>query len=509
MRRIQFVRQLVGFLSAAGLLVPAITAQAAPVQSAPKSSHAKKKADTASAGISIVTGVSVVEEKGTSAVEILSTLPSVPSIQFLDSPPRLVIDLLHAQIGLKEKPGDVHAEPHPGANQGDILAVRTEQFQADPPITRVVLDLKVPYAYTWDEEGNRLMVRLKPVEDANAATRTSRMKTRPVLGTASAINPSLSANEVSLDQSKIAPGSTLTSGTDIAVLHLSRGGEVRICPGSAVSVTPSKTNKDLMLGMNTGALETHYALQSSADTVMTPDFRILFAGPGEFDFAVSTNAHGDTCVRGLQGNGSSAIVSELMGDRIYQVKPNEQAVFRGGQIDKVDNNIPLECGCPTSPLVMRTEVGPAAAPGANSTVAQSTVSALSSTPAAGTPGNLAAGNKDLPPLSNGPEIRPVPPSDPNAVHVQVEAPMVFHAKQEPSEPNAPASPGPASDGKNLPVTRPRAEPDQPAPSVAVTPPATAPVAQAQPAQPQKPIENPSGPRRVMRRIKGFFSSIFH
>ncbi len=435
----------------------------------------------------IVTSVRVVQDRGLPAVEIVTSHPVLPTIQMLDSPPRLVVDLANARIGATHKRTPVL--------QQDLLTLRAEQFQNDPPVTRIVLDLLVTYGYSWDVSGDTLMVRLKPAEDPNAASRKPTRQPPQALSitpveTAAAVPVTSGVGDVVMAGKHLAAGSSLTAGSDTSVLLLSRGGEVRVCPGTTLSVTPSKKTKDLMLGMSTGAMETHYSLAASADTVLTPDFRILFAGPGEFHYAISTDSHGTTCVRGLKGNTSAALVSELIGDRVYQVKPNEQAVFRLGRIDKVDTEVPLECGCPPPPAVNRVETAPAnplpeSALPANVTLDQGNAAAGNGVKQTGTAPQV---------LSNGPEIQPVPPSKPEDIHVQVDAPLVFQGKK--ASATAPAA----------------AIPDATTPP-ATSPPATTPASphiEAQldvpPAAPE-PAPKPEH-RSVLHKIGRFFAGIW-
>jgi hypothetical protein len=432
----------------------------------------------------LVKSVRIIHERGVPVVEILSSGgPVIPEIQMLASPPRLVIDLPNSRLGLVQKRIAIQKE--------NILTMRVDQYQQKPPVTRIVLDLLAPYGYSWDGAGSRLLVRLKPTEDGNAGKNSLQPPTVPgmSLDAAPAVVPVGGGSGVLvLAGSRIGSGSTVTAGSDTAILRLSRGGELRVCPGTTVSVTPSETKRDLMLGLSTGALEAHYALKASADTVLTPDFRIMFAGPGEFHFAISADAQGNTCVRSLKGNTSSAIVSELMGDRIYQVRPTEQAVFHSGQIDKVDADVPLECGCaPPSPL-MRAQA-PFAPNVPDSELPAKARIGGSDTPAASAGNSSLGATPSETRLSHGPETAPLPPSQANDVHVQIDAPFVFTAKNR----AAGGSPAPVQAAKDLPVV------DSPARQVHLDTVVESPL-------PEK--QNKPEHRGFFRRVKGMFSAIF-
>jgi hypothetical protein len=387
-----------------------------------------------------VQSIRIVHEGGAPAVEILSRGGQIfPDIQLLQSPPRLVIDIANSHLATLPKRTPVH--------QDNILAIRADQYQLKPPVTRIVLDLQAPYAFSWDGVGNRLMVRLKPAEDPEVANRvTPRQQATEVSMTpVASVIPVVSGSGRVIAAAGLAPGSSVSAGDDTAVLEMRRGGEVRVCPHTTISVTPARNRRDVMLGMSTGAVEAHDSLESSSDSVITPDFRILFAGPGEFHFAISADSRGNTCVRALKGNTASATVSEVVGDRVYQVKPTEQAVFHGGQIDKIDANVPLECGCPAPPSMEQAEstvVAVAKMP--DKATLGGNLTELKSAPDPSDPAippDTDAPSSSIPltkTLTNGPETRPLPGVKPGEMHVQVDVPFVFTAKNRiPAVPPAP------------------------------------------------------------------------
>jgi hypothetical protein len=427
-------------------------------------------------------------------VEILSSRPLVPTITKLDNPPRLVIDLPNADL-----PGTlVSGSTAIDFPSQEIRRVRINQYQTKPRVARVVVDLLKPVGQTWDAAGNRLMVRLHPVSEATAKPPSVPAFTQGIQPVAVPLGPGSSGTLV-LAGNRVAAGSSVTAGSDTSVLRLERGGEVRVCPGTTVSVTSSQKGHALMLGMSTGALEAHYNLDASADSILTPDFRILLAGPGEFHYAISADSRGNTCVRALPGNTASVIVAELLGEGNYQVKPSEQIVFRSGRLNLVDSAVPVSCGCPPpstpvlrasadpAPIVSDAKLSPSvrvAQPGDE--LKSVAFDPSTSVPQLGSPSPSQATVSAFPP-----ETAALPPSKPNDVHIQVEAPFVFRASDLPAPNRTPApKPAPIVEAELLQV------PDLPRPATfetEVLPP------------PQAQIKPHHG---VFAKIRGFFAAIF-
>ncbi len=456
-------------------------AQAQPSAGKPSASKTSPKRRTATP-IAAIKSFRVIQEKTGPAVEILATHPMVPAIQLINDPTRLVIDVANARLDAQEKRISVQSD--------EISAVRADQFQAKPPVVRIVVDLLAPRTYTWEAAGNRLVVHLgkNPTEASHSPFQSPTVASLtpappPVVKAVRAAGPlALAANAASV-------GSSFTAGADTAVLTLSSGGEVRVCPGTTLSITPSQNKHNLLLGMNTGALETHLQLDASSDSVMTPDFRILLVGPGEFHYAFSADSQGNTCVRALPGNSASAIVTELMGDRTYQVKSTDQLVFRAGQLDRVDMAVPLECGCPPPRQAIERATNSLPADNAAATEALRPVNANPSQPASSP--QIEAPSGGVPAGNSVPAV----PVVPNELHVQISAPLVFQATGPP--------PAPVEDVRALPLdTRELQTPKlNVAPSASVNPPGT---------RASSAGGSTDGhPHGFFHKLGHFFASMFH
>ena len=415
---------------------------------------------------------------------VVCSKPVEPGFTQLKDPERLVIDLPDTLVG-----------NHPTAvplNTPDVRAMRINQFQKDPPITRIVLDLVGERDYSYEPSGSSFIVHLRGVQPAGKPSQAASLAEGTVgLGLRqSGPKPVVLAMGNLAAGNQVAPGSAITAGGDTAVLKLERGGEIHICPGTTASVTPSPNGRSLMTGMSEGAVELHYPLAAAADTVLTPDFRILLPGPGEFHYAISADTKGNTCVRALQGNTASAVVSELMGDGTYQVKPGEQVVFRSGRLAQADANVPLECGCPPprQPQLLATgstPTGPHQVP-------------------VPTDGSLPTASPDA--ASSGGPAATKP-------QVIVDAPFVFRGSDAPPNVNREVAKLPAArapQSETLVVVAPKKAKKVRAKKVKAPGSNATPIAAPAATPPPKPQAPPPPPPQptFLARVKGFFRSIF-
>lgn len=302
--------------------------------------------------------VKLVLQKDSPVMEIESTRPLRPLIRKTQDPPGVRIDLNNAQISIRHKQIAVQSPL--------IDAIHLDQLGASPPVVRIVVTELKPLSYTWDAAGNRLSIRLHmESEEAKARPPTVPTLTRDPEPVAVPVGPS--RNPVFAD--RLASGSSFSAGFGTETLRLSRGGEVHVCPGTTVSIVHAKNGQDLMLAMGVGAVETHYVLENSSDTILTPDFRILLRGPGEFHYAIRADPQGNTCVRALPGNTAPVVVYETLGNGQFEVVPSEKLIFHAGHLNPADTAfhtehlvqnvetvVPDDCGCPAPIPVLRAEL---------------------------------------------------------------------------------------------------------------------------------------------------------
>jgi hypothetical protein len=157
---------------------------------------------------------------------------------------------------------------------------------------------------------------------------------------------------------RVLNGSQVAAGDGAAVLKLERGGEVRICPQTNLSLSADASGRALMLGLNAGSMELNYRLSTAADSVITPDFRLQLISPGRFHLAISVAPSGDTCVRTLAENEAAVFITEMMSNELYQLSPEKGVLFRKGKIAGA-TEAPALCGCPeTKPSVPQAAAEP-------------------------------------------------------------------------------------------------------------------------------------------------------
>lgn len=400
-----------------------------------------------------VRSVTIVPGDSGPTIAIASSGPVTPQLQIVESPLRLVIDV----------PGLMQATVRkriPFRNE-QVTGIRISQNQNDPPVTRIVVDLAGPVRYTWDALANRVNIRLRADDTATAKPPSVPAFSAGVQPVAVPYSEGSSGTLVEAG-SRVASGASITAKEETAILRLTRGGEVKVCPGTTVSVSTSQTGKDLLLGMSTGAMETHYRLEESSDSVLTPDFRIVLPGPGEFDFAISADNHGNTCVGSMPGTTSSVVVAELLGSGTYEIKPREEILFRQGRLDTVEHP-QGPCGCPArrEPVLSAAATSGPVVPEENAGTKFQMTGSTDPQPRGDTPATT--------PVSNsGPREAPGHQTKSGDMQVQLEAPLVFSGRELAESRKHPVPAAPTHEASALPLTSRQADP---LPNVVVLPPA--------------------------------------
>ena len=118
-------------------------------------------AQTPAVGTVQVEKLQVLRDGGDVRVEVTLSAQTSPSVEIASNPDRLVIVLPNTISDAKQQRAAV--------NINGIRSVRIGLNSANPPITRVVIDLDRVHPYTLSSEGNRIVVRIQPASTSSSS----------------------------------------------------------------------------------------------------------------------------------------------------------------------------------------------------------------------------------------------------------------------------------------------------------------------------------------------------
>jgi hypothetical protein len=226
------------------------------------------------------------------------------------------------------------------------------------------------------------------------------------------------------DRILLVGASSVTAREHTADIALARGGMVRVCQTSGVSLSAGASAPvvgasspsaavPMMLALDRGAVE--LKMQAVAnDVILTPDLRFTVSHNGPIDLRVRVTRNGDTCVEQHESHAPVLLLSDTFGETTYEIYADQHVLFEHGKLREVVDHENSPCGCPE--------------PQRSVSVAEA---------ALGTSGDASAEHPF--PAAESAGLAPTPeiPQAPSgAVHAQVSATLAYEGGAEGSRPTA-------------------------------------------------------------------------
>ena len=236
-----------------------------------------------------------------------------------------------------------------------------------------------------------------------------------IIGTVAVSDATLTGtSQVAGGRATLVGASSIIARDHTADVALARGGIVRVCQTSGVTLTSGASTSTpgqpslpatgpLMLALDRGAVELTMNAVAN-DIILTPDLRFAVSHSGPIDLRVRVTSNGDTCVEQRAANAPLLLLSNTFGETTYEIYGGQHLLFEHGNLREVVDHETSPCGCPE--------------PARTVSLAEAALAAPSDTAAAQHP-FPAAESAGLAPTSE------IPQAAPGAVHTQVAATLGY------------------------------------------------------------------------------------